>query len=308
MLLCLMSLPVPCVESGESACEEPSQLPDKLPERLRFVPPDHARKGADGKDILTYVVLCDGTTSRIKVLETGGADLDRAAIEAVRQWTYKPATLNGTAVAFSTSAVIIFNRGNDPSRKGKDAGASDIASTFIGKRGRGAPDDLFNERSAKCWEKREKKGTPYTDEWHNRCFDEGRALGLVVCARSRSGVDWSCGIAFGLPFGKHVDAGSEGDSGVAPVDSIVFFSNPGLTTHERSEVLEYKLGACEVPDVTRCRNDAVAAEIAEGWCHEMDKHSRCLGAIRWLKDKVSETGEDPAAAWTGEGVSFLGDQ
>jgi iron complex outermembrane receptor protein len=56
-----------------------------------------ARKHGDV--VLAVTVDADGHVSKAEVLESGGADLDEAAVVAARQWTFVPARRGGKAVA-----------------------------------------------------------------------------------------------------------------------------------------------------------------------------------------------------------------
>jgi iron complex outermembrane receptor protein len=55
------------------------------------------RKHADV--VLTVTVDTDGHVSKVDVAQSGGADLDEAAIVAARQWTFAPATRDGKPIA-----------------------------------------------------------------------------------------------------------------------------------------------------------------------------------------------------------------
>jgi TonB family protein len=52
-----------------------------------------------GDVVLTVTVDGDGHVSKIDVAETGGGELDEAAITAMRQWTFRPAMRDGKPVA-----------------------------------------------------------------------------------------------------------------------------------------------------------------------------------------------------------------
>jgi len=56
-----------------------------------------ARKHADV--VLTVTVDADGHVSKVDVAESGGADLDEAAIVAAREWTFVAATRDGKPIA-----------------------------------------------------------------------------------------------------------------------------------------------------------------------------------------------------------------
>ena len=49
--------------------------------------------------VLAVTVDADGNVSRVDVLESGGPAIDEAAKTAVRQWTFRPATKGGKAIA-----------------------------------------------------------------------------------------------------------------------------------------------------------------------------------------------------------------
>jgi len=65
--------------------------------------PDFAYKaGVEGAVTLEVEIFADSTVGEIKVkksLMSGPCGLDEAAIDAVKQWKYSPATINGKPVA-----------------------------------------------------------------------------------------------------------------------------------------------------------------------------------------------------------------
>jgi TonB family protein len=76
----------------------------QMPKPLKQVPPKYpesARKrGATGTVLVRALVTKDGTVGRVVVPRGKGVDpdLERAAVDAVRQWTFEPAKKNGTPV------------------------------------------------------------------------------------------------------------------------------------------------------------------------------------------------------------------
>jgi TonB family protein len=58
-------------------------------------PPSARATREHGDVMLALTVDADGHVSKVDVLESGGADLDEAAIVAARQWTFVPARKNG---------------------------------------------------------------------------------------------------------------------------------------------------------------------------------------------------------------------
>lgn len=62
-------------------------------------PPSARAARKHGDVMLALTVDADGHVSKVDVLESGGADLDEAAVVAARQWTFVPAKKNGRAHA-----------------------------------------------------------------------------------------------------------------------------------------------------------------------------------------------------------------
>jgi TonB family protein len=70
---------------------------------------DEARKAQlNGKVILTLVVETDGTATNIEVTRGLGLGLEQKAIEAVRQWKFKPATIAGEPVRARVNVEVAF--------------------------------------------------------------------------------------------------------------------------------------------------------------------------------------------------------
>jgi len=76
---------------------------------LRRLTPDYPAVTAQGTVLLHVILAVDGTVSEINVLN-GNPDLAKAAVEAVRQWRYKPTMLNGMPVEVDTTVLIEFKR------------------------------------------------------------------------------------------------------------------------------------------------------------------------------------------------------
>ncbi len=67
------------------------------------------REKVQGTVMLTLVVSADGVPTAIKVTRPLGKGLDEKAIEAVRQWRFKPALKDGNPVAARIAVEISFN-------------------------------------------------------------------------------------------------------------------------------------------------------------------------------------------------------
>jgi TonB family protein len=62
----------------------------------------------EGTVLLDTVVLADGTVGDIAVKESLDDDLDKQAIDAMKQWTFKPGTKDGKAVAVRVAVQMQF--------------------------------------------------------------------------------------------------------------------------------------------------------------------------------------------------------
>jgi iron complex outermembrane receptor protein len=62
-------------------------------------PPSALAERKDADVVLTVTIDADGHVSKVDVAQSGGADLDEAAIVAAREWTFVPAARNGKPVA-----------------------------------------------------------------------------------------------------------------------------------------------------------------------------------------------------------------
>ena len=84
--------------------------------------PEKGRKaGIEGKVILQAVVLNDGIVGETKVFKqpAEGFGFSEAAIKAVKQWRYKPATLHGDPVAVYITVVVNFTLANESKKMPK---------------------------------------------------------------------------------------------------------------------------------------------------------------------------------------------
>jgi TonB family protein len=73
-------------------------------------PREAQRRNIGGSVRVQVTVAADGSVERLQLAEgSGNRELDRAAMEAVRRWTFKPATRNGQAVAATVIVPLEFN-------------------------------------------------------------------------------------------------------------------------------------------------------------------------------------------------------
>lgn len=83
----------------------------KMPTKIRDVAPEYPqiaqRAGVQGIVIIEAVIATDGTVRDARVLRSI-ALLDRAALDAVRQWRYEPTRLNGVVVPVIVTVTVQF--------------------------------------------------------------------------------------------------------------------------------------------------------------------------------------------------------
>lgn len=101
--------PQPFPTAGPADRSTPIPLHQPAP----VYPQEALRRNAGGTVRIEAVVGPDGRVERLDVVQgSGNRHLDRAASEAVRRWTFRPATRGGQPVSASVSVPISF----DPSR------------------------------------------------------------------------------------------------------------------------------------------------------------------------------------------------
>jgi protein TonB len=86
-----------------SAYEMPRKIHDVAPRYPELA----QRAGVDGVVIVEAVIAVDGTVRDARVLRSV-ALLDRAALDAVKQWRYAPTRLNGVAVPVIVTVTVRF--------------------------------------------------------------------------------------------------------------------------------------------------------------------------------------------------------
>ena len=72
-------------------------------------PPVAVQASITGTVILEATVDEDGAVQEVRVLRAVNQILDRAAVDAVRQWRYEPLLLNGVRTRFILTVVLSFN-------------------------------------------------------------------------------------------------------------------------------------------------------------------------------------------------------
>ena len=89
----------------------------KAPQLVKEVKPNYTeaamRRRVEGVVEMKVVVLADGTVADdVRIARSLDEDLDQQAIIAVRQWTFKPGTKDGTPVAVQVNIEMTFTLKN----------------------------------------------------------------------------------------------------------------------------------------------------------------------------------------------------
>jgi len=105
---------------ADQAPPEADVTPEVRPMRIRVsasvaarqlrdtVEPEYpAGTKAQGKVVVHVVIDYDGTVMKAEAV-SGDADLTKAAVDAVKQWQYKPTKLNGEGVEVDTTVTVVF--------------------------------------------------------------------------------------------------------------------------------------------------------------------------------------------------------
>jgi protein TonB len=102
------------VLGGLPGAEEPMRVGGEVKEpievsRVKPQYPEAARKARmQGVVILEAIITKDGSVSDVRILRGINPLLDNAAMRAVQQWRYKPATFNGRPVPVYLTVTVTF--------------------------------------------------------------------------------------------------------------------------------------------------------------------------------------------------------
>jgi protein TonB len=76
-------------------------------------PEDAKKEKVQGVVIVQAVIDKDGTVSRVRAVKRLHPSLDEAALDAIRQWRFEPALLEGEPVAVHYNLTINFRLDSD---------------------------------------------------------------------------------------------------------------------------------------------------------------------------------------------------
>ncbi len=103
-----------CKKKGDPPLE-PAEIPPATAEGatrpviIHHHGPSYLSSGEGGVVIVEAVIDQDGCTRQVKILRGVGKEADAAALEAVRQWVFRPATLEGKPVSVHYVLTVNFS-------------------------------------------------------------------------------------------------------------------------------------------------------------------------------------------------------
>ena len=96
---CVLSLAIPARGFAQPARPADVAPPSVTTHVDAQYPPSALARGAHADVVLDVTVDVDGHVSKVDIVDSGGKDVDEAAVVAVRQWTFAPASRNGRPIA-----------------------------------------------------------------------------------------------------------------------------------------------------------------------------------------------------------------
>ena len=113
----VQSAPEPGNDEGRVDRAGKGFTPPRLLSKVEPEYSEEARKsGIQGTVTLSVEIGEDGRVHNAKVLKSLGSGLDEEAVEAVKQWKFRPAQRNGTAVKTSAQIELSFSLPGTPKR------------------------------------------------------------------------------------------------------------------------------------------------------------------------------------------------
>jgi protein TonB len=78
-------------------------------------PPDARAARVQGAVVLAAIIGQDGSVQSLRVVSSASPLLEKAALDAVKQWRYRPYLLNGNPVEVDTQITVNFTLTASPS-------------------------------------------------------------------------------------------------------------------------------------------------------------------------------------------------
>ena len=92
---------------------EDFEKPDNPPVPVRTPPPQYPaqlkRDGVSGMVVVNVVIDADGSVEEVEVRKSTNSEFDAPAVEAVKQWRFKPAKKDGNAIRSKVALPLKFS-------------------------------------------------------------------------------------------------------------------------------------------------------------------------------------------------------
>jgi TonB family protein len=207
--------------------------PKPISQRPPVYPPAMLSSGLIGEVAVEFTVDPEGRITEVSVLESNNPGFNEAAIEAVRKWKFKPALMEGKAVATKAKQVIVFDlpgHGQDAFtvQRGKKSGSTAADGVDVPPKPRGTvlpvyPYELLRDHV---------KGSADVRMVIN---EKGRVIGVTVQQATHP--------AFGLALAAAVqayafDPALKQGKAVPSTLSMTYKFDPDAVSEENLELLE----------------------------------------------------------------------
>jgi TonB family protein len=98
------------VTSGSAHLEPPKVIDETPP----LYTEGAFERGIEGRVVLRVIIRKDGSVGAMRIHQSLDSDLDRAAIAAVEQWTFEPATIDGDPINVLADIEVDFHLQQSP--------------------------------------------------------------------------------------------------------------------------------------------------------------------------------------------------
>lgn len=112
-LLRIFSLLLAFLAVAVAGRSEEFEKPDTPPVPVRTPPPEYPsqlkRDGVSGMVVVNVVIEADGSVADVEVRKSTNSEFDAPALEAVKNWRFKPAKKDGNAIRSKVALPLKFS-------------------------------------------------------------------------------------------------------------------------------------------------------------------------------------------------------
>lgn len=108
-----LSLSLALLSFASIAHAEEFEKPDTPPTPVRTPPPKYPeqlkREGVSGMVVVNVIIETDGTVAEVEVRKSTNSDFEAPALEAVKNWRFRPAKKDGQAIRTKVALPLKFS-------------------------------------------------------------------------------------------------------------------------------------------------------------------------------------------------------